>query len=112
MTVQQSSNVVANSGSLIHFKFWWWGITRREGQGTIGLATHLSQVRSVAAPAVASSNAECPADVRPWTEFLGVVGVGDCAGGRFGLAGGDGEVALSARLDVDCLCVGETRVLV
>ena len=85
------------------------GTARREGgQGTIGLATHLSQVRSVATPAVASSNTECAAGVRPWAEFLGVVGVGNGAGRRFGLAGGDGEVALGTRLDIDCLCVGET----
>lgn len=83
-------------------------IERRQEQGTIGLATHLSQVRSVATLAVASSNAESAADVRSWTEFLDEVGVGDSVGGRLGLAGGDGEVALSARLDVNCLCVGET----
>ena len=111
VTVQQSSNVVANSGSLLHFKFGGRNRKkerRRGGQGTIGLATHLSQVRSVTTSAVASRNAECAADVRPWTEFLGVVGVGDCSGGCFGLAGGDGEIALRARLDVDCLCVGKT----
>ena len=83
------------------------GTARKEGQGALGLATHLPQVGSVATPAVARSNAECAADVRPWTEFLGVVGVGDCAGGRFRLAGGDGEVALRSGLDIDCLCVGE-----
>jgi hypothetical protein len=61
---------------------------------------------------VASSNAERAADVRPWTEILDDVGVADSARGRLGPAGGDGEVALSARLDVDCLCVCETGVLV
>src|SRR5258706_12953263 len=68
VTVQQSSNVVANSGSLIHFKFGV-GIAGREGQGIIGLGTHLSQVRSVATPAVASNDAECAADIGPWTSF-------------------------------------------
>jgi hypothetical protein len=41
-----------------------------------------------------------------------VVGVGDGVGGSLVLAGGDGEVALGARLDVDRLCVSETGVLV
>ena len=54
-----------------------------------------------------SSDAEGAADVGPWTEFLDGVGVGDGAGGSLGLAGGNGDVSLGARLDVDCLCVGE-----
>ena len=66
------------------------GIERRQRQKTLGLATHLSEVRSVATLAVASSYAECAADVRPWTEFLDDVGVGDSVGGRLGLASGDG----------------------
>ena len=59
-----------------------------------------------------SSNAERAADVRPWTEFRGEVRVGDGVGGSLGLAGGDGKIALGARLDVDCLCVSEPGVLV
>ena len=70
-----------------------------------GPVTHLSQVRSVPTLAVASSNAERATDVRPWTEIPDDVGVGYSVGGRLGLAGGDGEVALRPRLDVDRLCV-------
>lgn len=61
---------------------------------------------------MASSNAERTADARAWTEFGDDVRVGDGVRRYLGLAGGDGEVALGARLDVDRLCVGETGVLV
>lgn len=57
---------------------------------------------------MASSDAERAADVRPWTEILDDVSVGDSTRGRLGLAGGDSKVALRSRLDVDCLCVCET----
>jgi hypothetical protein len=106
-------------GHVTTFRFWWrWevgrlGIERKQNEReTTGArwapATHLSQVRSVATLTVAGSSAERAADVGPWTEFRDDVGVGDGVGGSLGLAGGDGDVTLGARLDVDCLGVGET----
>ena len=109
MTIQQSSNVVADNGSPPQP-----GGDRKEARDgePCGLATHLSQVRSVATLAVASGNAERAADVRPWAEFRDDVRICDGVRGGLGLAGGDGKVALGARLDVDCLRVSETGVLV
>jgi hypothetical protein len=57
---------------------------------------------------VASRNAERATDVRPWTEIPDDVGVADSARGRLGLASGDGEIALRAKLDVDRGFVCET----
>lgn len=109
LTVQQSSNVVADDGSPQPSS----GDRKKARDGErCDHATHLSQVRSVATLAVTSSDAERAADVRPWTEFRGDVRVADGVGGSFELAGRDGEVAFGARLDVDCLCVSETGVLV
>lgn len=105
-TIQQSSNVVAKSRVVFIPK-------ESKGWRFLGPATtHLSQVRSVATLAVTRSDAECAADVRSWTEPLDVVGVGDGVLRGFRLAGGNSEVALGSRLDVDCLCVGETGELV